>query len=63
MNIYSDFNVRDAELSRLLDVDMEVFKMNLEIDFSEGVLKNLIFVFYRQNCHYVCNIIDCYSVN
>ena len=41
MNIYIDFNVRDAKLSRLIDV--EVFKMNFKIDFSEGVLKKLNF--------------------
>ena len=43
MNIYCDINVRYAQLSRLLGIDLEVFKMYLELDFNEGALKKLKF--------------------
>ena len=43
MNINSDFNVRAVQLSSLLDIDMENFKLYQKIDFNEGVLKNLKF--------------------
>ena len=46
MNVNCDINVPDAELSRLLDINLEVFKMYLEIDFSEGVLKKVNFCIF-----------------
>ena len=40
MNIYCNFNVRDTQLPRLLDIDMESLKTYKKVDFN---LKNLNF--------------------
>ena len=53
MNIYCNFDVRDIQLSRLLDIDMESFKMYWKIDLNEGVLKKRDFCILETDFKYL----------
>ena len=57
MIIYCNFDLRDIQLSRLLDLAMETFKMYLKIDLNEGVLKKNYFCIFekRFKLYYFCH--------